>query len=199
MHVRFGRIALVFTLLFVVPFALVVADDKDENNDQKYEETIKVFKAAGESAKFFDKSYGYAVFPTVSKGAVGIGGAHGNGRVYEQGKHVGDTELSQVSLGLQLGGKTFSEIVFFEDKRALDEFKKGNVELGAEASVIMVTSGASAQTSTAGSSAGASESKEKATSTGGYYKGFAPFVVAKGGAMAGLSVAGQKFSYKPKG
>lgn len=193
-----GRIALVFAILLLVPFALVLADDDKADKDQKYQEALDVFKKAGESGKFFDKSYGYALFPTVGKGAVGIGGAHGDGRVYVGGKHVGDAELSQVTVGLSLGGKSFSEIIFFEDKRAFDEFAKGGFEMGAGASATFVTSDATAQTSTSGSSATASGSKEDAKSTGGYYKGMATFLVAKGGAMADLSVGGQKFSYKAK-
>jgi lipid-binding SYLF domain-containing protein len=156
-----------------------------------------VFKDAGDSGKFFAKSYAYAVFPTVGKGAVVVGGAHGNGRVYEQGKYVADSELSQVSIGFSFGGKSFSEIIFFEDKRALDEFRNGNFEFGAEASATMITSDATAQTSTSGSSAGASGGQHDATTTGAYYKGMATFIVAKGGAMADASVGGQKFSYKP--
>ena len=191
MPLRLRNLTVAFSLLLILPIAQAFA--KKPN----YDETIRVFKNAGEARKFFDTSYGYAVFPTIGKGAVGVGGAHGNGRVYEQGKYVGDAEMSQVIVGLSLGGKSFSEIVFFKDKNTFDEFTKGNFEFGAEASAIVVTSGASAQTSTAGSSAGASGSKEDATATGGYYKGMATFIVPKGGLMADFSVNGQKFSYKP--
>ena len=84
--------------------SLALADD--------YSDTIAVFKKAGESAKFFDNSYGYAVFPSIAKGGLGIGAAHGKGRVYEQGKYVGDTAMTQVSVGLQAGGQAYSQIVF---------------------------------------------------------------------------------------
>ena len=79
----------------------------------KYDDTVKLFKDAGESAQFFGKSYGYAVFPTVGKGGLGVGGAFGEGRVYEQGKHVGDTKMTQLSFGLQAGGQGYSQIIFF--------------------------------------------------------------------------------------
>ena len=184
-------------LLLVLPLAQAFAGGKDKS--AKYDSTIKVFKNAGASGRYFDKSYGYAVFPTIGKGAVGVGGAHGNGRVYEQGKYVGDAELNQMTLGFSLGGKSFSEIIFFEDKRSFDEFTKGQFEFGAGASATFVTADASAQTSTTGSSATASGSKHDAASAGGgYYKGMATFMVAKGGAMADASVGGQKFSYEPK-
>ena len=85
----------------------------------EYADTVNLFKNAGESGTFFAKSRGYAVFPTVGKAGVGVGGAYGKGRVYDQGKYIGDTSVTQVSFGLQLGGQAYSEIIFFEDERAL--------------------------------------------------------------------------------
>ena len=86
---------------------------------------------AGQSGPLFDKCYGYTVFPTIGKAAVGIGGAHGKGTVYVGGKHVGDTSMTQVTIGLQLGGQAYREIIFFEDKAAFDAFTSGNFEFGA--------------------------------------------------------------------
>src|SRR5215468_7348835 len=99
----------------------------------EYDATIKVFKMAGESGKFFDKAYGYAVFPSIGKAGVGVGGAYGKGKVYEGGKVIGETSMTQASIGLQLGGQAFSQIIFFEDARALKEFTSGNFEFGAGA------------------------------------------------------------------
>ena len=164
-----------------------------------YDDTIKVFRSAGQSGAFFGKSYGYAVFPTVGKGGLIVGGAHGSGRVYEKGSYVGDTSLTQVSVGLQAGGEAYSEIIFFEDKRAFDEFTSGNFEFSAQAQAVAIRTGASAQTSTGGSSAGASGGKGGgATTAGAYYKGMAVFTVAKGGAMFEASIGGQKFKYEKK-
>jgi lipid-binding SYLF domain-containing protein len=165
---------------------------------EKYADTIQVFRDAGQSGKFFDNCYGYAVFPSIGKGGIGIGGAHGSGRVYEKGSHVGDTSMTQVTVGLQFGGQAYSEIIFFQDKRALDEFASGKFEFGAEASAVAITAGASAQATTAGTGAGASETKNKATTAGSYQKGYAIFTVAKGGLMYEAAIGGQKFSYKPK-
>jgi lipid-binding SYLF domain-containing protein len=92
----------------------------------EYADTIAAYKNAGQSASFFSKSYGYAVFPTVGKGGLVIGAAHGNGHVFAQGKHVGDASMTQVSVGFQAGGQAYSEIVFFEDKHAFDEFTHGD-------------------------------------------------------------------------
>ena len=164
----------------------------------EYQDTINIFRKAVESSAFFDKAYGYAVFPTIGKGGVGIGGAFGKGRVYEKGKYIGDTSMTQVSVGWQLGGEGFSQIIFFQDKRALDEFKKGNFEFSAEASAIAITAAAGAQASTTGASAGASATKNKASTVGEYHKGMAIFTVAKGGLMYQATVGGQKFSFKPR-
>jgi lipid-binding SYLF domain-containing protein len=162
-----------------------------------FNETLAIFRQAGESAEFFAKSYAYAVFPTVGSGAVGVGGAFGRGRVYVQDKWVGTTTLRQISVGLQVGGKAYSEIIFFEDKRALDEFESGKFEFGADASVVAVTSGAHAQAGTNGVHTGASEGQHDAFTQGTYQKGMATFVVAKGGLMVSASIAGQQFTFVP--
>jgi len=162
----------------------------------KFSETIEVFEAAGASGTFFDDSYAYAVFPTVGKVGFGIGGSHGSGRVFVGGDHVGDTKMTALSIGFQLGGQAFSQIIFFQDQRSFDEFTSGNFEFSANASAVAITAGASAGSSTAGSSAGASGGKHDATTVGSYYKGMAVFTVAKGGLMYEASIGGQKFSYK---
>jgi lipid-binding SYLF domain-containing protein len=165
-----------------------------------YSDTIAIFKRAGASGTFFSRSYGYAVFPTIGSGALGVGGAYGKGRVYVHGVHVGDTAMGQVSVGFQAGGKAYSQIIFFEDKRALDEFESGNFEFGADASVVAVTAGANAGAATNGASAGVSAGQNDATTRGVVYqKGMAVFTVAKGGLMYSASIAGQKFSYTPRG
>jgi lipid-binding SYLF domain-containing protein len=176
-------------LLFVLPFASAHAD--------KYEDTIQIFKEAGKSAAFFDDSYGYAVFPTIGKGGLVIGAAGGKGRVYVNGKHVGNSEFGQVTVGLQAGGQAYSMIVFFEDERAFKEFTSGSFKFGAGASAVAITAGASAEASTTGTSAGASAGKRDASTAGGYQKGMATFTVAKGGLMYEASIAGGGFTYEP--
>jgi lipid-binding SYLF domain-containing protein len=163
-----------------------------------FDETIAMFKDAGQSATFFKDSYGYAVFPTVGKGGLVVGGGYGDGRVYRRGKYVGDTSLTELSIGLQAGGQAFSQIVFFEDERAFTDFTKGQFELGADASAVAITAAASAQAGTAGPSASKSTHKDEAITKGKYNKGFAIFQIAKGGAMAAATVSGQKFSYAPR-
>ena len=125
--------------------------------------------------RFFSKAYGYAVFPNVGKGGLGIGAAYGKGLLYEQGNIAGSTTLKQLSIGFQLGGQAYSEIIFFKSKRDLENFKSGNFELGATASAVVVTTGASADAD--------------------YSDGVAIFTLPKGGLMYEATVAGQKFTY----
>lgn len=163
-----------------------------------YSDTIDLFKNAGDSASFFGKCYGYAVFPSVGQGGLIVGGAYGKGRVYEHDTYVGDTSMTQVSVGFQAGGRAYSMIVFFEDKRAFDEFTNGNYEFGADANATAVTAAAGGQVGTTGASSGASGGKNDATTSGSYYKGMAVFTIVKGGAMVQAAVAGQKFTYAPR-
>ena len=163
-----------------------------------YRATESLFRHAGESAAYFDNSYGYVVFPTIGKGAWVVGGAHGSGRVYVHGTYVGDATMNQVSVGLQAGGQAYSQVVFFQDKRAFDEFSRGNYEFGADVNAVAITAAAGGSVGTDGASAEASGGMKDAKTLGHYYKGVAVFTIVKGGAMFQASVAGQKFSYSPK-
>jgi lipid-binding SYLF domain-containing protein len=165
----------------------------------KYGDTIDLFRKAGESATFFQRSYGYAVFPTVGEGGLVVGGALGKGHVYVHGRLVGDTTMGQVSVGFQAGGKAYSQIIFFEDKRALEEFETGSFEFAAGASAVAITAGANVSVGTGGTSAGASGTENNARETGAYHKGMAVFTIAKGGLMYAATIAGQKFSFTPRG
>ena len=185
---RFASLLALFSMAFVASPAW--ADE--------YQDTINVFKKAAESSAFFKTAYGYAVFPTIGKGGVGVGGAYGKGRVYEKGKYIGDTSMSQVTVGFQLGGQAYSQIVFFQDAQSLKTFTSGNFEFGADASAVALTAAAGAKAGTTGASAGASGGKKDATTAGAYHKGMATFTIAKGGLMYEATVGGQKFSYKAK-
>jgi lipid-binding SYLF domain-containing protein len=143
------------------------------------QETITKFKQADSSMQvYFEKAYGYIVFPGIGKGGFIIGGGYGEGWVFERGKHIGRASVTQLTVGAQIGGQSYREIIFFEDKKTLDEFKQGNWELSAQASAIMVTEGASKDSS--------------------YDHGVAVFTMPRKGAMAEASVGGQKFKYTPK-
>ena len=127
--------------------------------------------------RYFDAAAGYVVIPTVGKGGIGIGGARGKGLLYEDGEPTAEVTMTQLSFGFQWGGQAYSEFIFFEDDKALEHFKGGNYELGAQASAVAITAGASADA--------------------GYEKGVAIFTYAKGGLMYEAAVGGQKFKVKP--
>ena len=128
---------------------------------------------------WFDTSYGYVVFPSVGKGGLGIGAAHGNGLVYKSGALVGTSELKAVTIGLQAGGQSFVEVIFLKDKTAFDDFTRGNFEFGAQASAVAFSAGASADLA--------------------YNAGVAVVTMTKGGLMYEASVGGQKFEYETIG
>lgn len=167
---------------------------------ENYSSSVAVFEKSPVCQPYFKKAYGYAMFPTIGQGAFGIGAAHGDGQVYRDGKVIGYTAMTQISIGFQLGGQAYSQIIFFEDKRAYDDFTRGNFEFDASASAVAITAGAQASAGTTGSTAGASAGpatgKQATTS---YYKGMSIFVHTKGGLMYEAAVGGQKFSFKPVG
>lgn len=179
--------------------SLLAAASVADAATNKYEDTIGIFKHAGESGDFFAHSYGYAVFPNVGEGALGIGAALGKGRVYAHGKLVGDTTMEQVSVGFQAGGKVYSQIIFFKDKHALEQFESGNFEFSAGASAIAITAAANASAATNGTQMGASAYKRDARTDGNWNDGMAVFSVAKGGLMYSAAIAGQHFSFRERG
>ncbi|UCD76153.1 MAG: hypothetical protein JSV91_04365 [Phycisphaerales bacterium] len=128
--------------------------------------------------EFFDNAHGYAVFPSVGKGGIGLGGAFGRGELFEGGEVVGFCALTQATIGLQLGGQAYSELIFFEHQHSLEDFKSGTFEFAAQASAVAVTAGASADAD--------------------YEHGVAVFTMTKGGLMYEASIGGQKFSFVPK-
>ncbi len=185
-------LVVIMALVFGASFVAVAAEVED------YSSTINVFKDSPALAKFFEKSYGYAVFPTIGKAGFVVGGSYGKGQVYRGGKVTGKTSVVEGSIGFQLGGEAFSEIIFFQDKRAYDEFTSGNFEFGATAQAVVITAGAQAKAGTGGMSAGASAGpKTGVQAETEYVKGMATFVHSKGGLMYEASIGGQKFSFEP--
>ena len=163
-----------------------------------FEGTIGVFESNATVAPFFDKSYGYAVFPSIGKGGIGIGGAYGRGQVYRNGRVTGTISLSKLTIGFQLGGQVFSEVIFLKDERAYNEFTSGSYEFDATASAVAITAGAQAQVGTVGSSANASAGPATAAQVEtGYTKGMAVFTHAIGGLMYEAAIGGQKFNFTP--
>ncbi len=187
-------------LRFCVALVLSVLISTQAYAEADYGNAIKVFRDSPVVQPYFKDSYGYAIFPTVGKGGIGIGGAHGKGKVYRGGKVSGDTSMTQLSIGWQLGGQAYSQIIFFQDKRSYNEFTSGNFEFGAQASAVAITAGAQAQAGTGGATASASPGGSAgAQAKTNYHKGMAVFTRAKGGLMYEAAIGGQKFSFKPVG
>jgi lipid-binding SYLF domain-containing protein len=163
-----------------------------------FDGTIDLFEASASVKPFFQDAYGYVVFPTIGKGGFVVGGAYGKGKVYVNDRVTGTVTMTKVSIGLQMGGQAFSEVIFLKDKRAFDEFTAGSYEFDATASAVVITAGAQVQSGTSGNTAGASAGP----ATGAhmettYTKGMAIFVHALGGLMYEAAIGGQKFKYKP--
>ena len=139
-------------------------------------EALDEFKEISALKIYFKKARGYAVFPKISKAGFGIGGARGKGEVFEKNEVIGSTTVTQFSIGLQLGGQAFSQIIFFKDKKDLERFTQGNFEFGASASAALITEGANASAD--------------------YSDGVAVLTFSKGGLMYEASIGGQKFSFQ---
>jgi lipid-binding SYLF domain-containing protein len=151
-----------------------------DDSVSKAKETIKLMKKADPAlSKFFSGAVGYAVFPSVAKGAIGVGGAHGSGVLFEAGAALGKTTVTQVTVGFQLGGQAYSEIVFFENAATLSNFKHGNFAFAAQVSAVAIKAGAAANVK--------------------YQSGVAVFTMTRGGLMYEASVGGQKFGFQPFG
>jgi len=182
------------SLVAIIFFSLVFSTSYAAED---YSGSINVFKGSPVVEPFFDTAYGFAMFPTIGKGGVGIGGAHGKGQTYRGGKVSGYTKMTQLTIGLQFGGQAYSQVIFFKDKRAYDDFTSGNFEFGAQASAVAITAGATAQAGTTGAGGSATGGGTAGAQDSSYYKGMAVFTHAKGGLMYEAAIGGQKFSFKP--
>ena len=169
------RTVSVLAIVATVALLPVRAQEKDT---KEVAAAIASFKSDPDVAKWFDSAYGYVVFPSITKAAVVVGGAAGNGQVFEKGAYIGDAHVSQATIGAQLGGQSFAEVIFFETKAALDRFKENKFEWSAGLSAVA-----------------AAEGKAKDAK---YANGVAVFTHAKKGLMAEASVGGQKFKFTPK-
>ena len=167
--------------MVLMAFALATpAHAQKESDILKVQQVIAtiVEKDAG-MQDWFDSCYGYVVFPNVGKGAIGVGGAHGNGLVYKGGELVAKSELIQITVGFQLGGQSFVEVIFFKDQTAFDDFARGNFEFAAQVSAVALTAGVSADLA--------------------YNGGVAVVTMTNAGLMYEAAVGGQKFKYEPIG
>jgi lipid-binding SYLF domain-containing protein len=173
-----ATVALATGLLFGCSTTPSTPQAKDELFRKASAERQEWNKLDPQMEAFVRKGYGYAFFPEVNKGGAGVGGAYGRGVVYEQGQHVGFADITQGSLGLQLGGQTYSEVIVFENKAALDRFKQNKMDFSANASAVIAKTGAATNAR--------------------FVDGVAVFVRPIVGAMAEASLGGQRTTYVPK-
>ena len=163
--------------VLVLPRSIHAQDDKEKDILSESEKAKAEFiKTDPSMSKLFNESYGYAIFPKAGKGGLIIGGGGGNGGVYEKGKEIGTAKMGQLSVGAQVGGQAFREVIFFENEEALDRFKDNKVEFTGQISAVAVKSGVSKNAK--------------------YTDGVAVFTQNINGLMAEATVAGQKFEYK---
>ncbi len=193
---KLKRLFLLTVALFLASSSMVGA----AGNDATYAAAVKNFRNQEAAAPFFAKSVAYVIFPTIGKGGIGIGGAYGTGRAYKGGVYVGDVKMGQITIGFQLGGQAFSEIIFFKNNDIFAGFTDGDFEFSADASAVALTAGAQASASTKGATASAGTSAESTdTSAASWYRGMAVFTLAKGGLMYQATIGGQAFDYTPVG
>jgi lipid-binding SYLF domain-containing protein len=173
------RLAIFALTFFLLPKAMMAQDEKEKEKLISESKTAKadIQKADPTMSKLFSTSNGYVIFPKIGKGALIVGGSGGNGVVYEKGKAIGTAKMAQVTVGAQAGGEAYREVIFFENKEALDRFKDSKVEFSGQVSAVAIKSGPSANAK--------------------YADGVAVFTQDLSGLMAEAAVGGQKFTYKP--
>ena len=176
---RLSIALIALSLVFVSTFAQAWNPDNSDKMELSVAQALITAKQKDPSLeKWFAEAHGYAVFPKVGKGGIGIGGAHGKGIVIRGDKTVATTSLSQLTVGFQLGGQVYAQFILFKDDTAFEHFARGNFEMGAQVSAVAITLGASADAN--------------------YDNGVAVFTIAEGGLMYEASVGGQKFKYEAK-
>ena len=171
-----GRSTILLAVVLFITVASIAQSKKEKIITDATAAKAEFIKTDPKMAGNFETAYGYVIFPNVGKGAVGVGGASGNGVAYEQGAKVGMAKLTQVTIGFQLGGQSYREVIFFESKKDMDRFKENKIELSAQVSAVAAAAGASANAK--------------------YVEGVMVFTMQKGGLMYEASVGGQKLKYE---
>ncbi|MGC4103552.1 lipid-binding SYLF domain-containing protein [Ferruginibacter sp.] len=168
-------LSLLISAALIIPLNSTGSDDHKKIINDSKDAKAAFIKTDPSMKSLFTSSYGYAILPNVGKGAVGVGGAAGNGVVYEKGKIIGTAKMLQVSVGFQFGGQAYREVIFFENKEALDHFKNDKIEFAGQVSAIAAKNDASANTQ--------------------YRDGVKVFTEGKNGLMVEAAIGGQRFTY----
>jgi lipid-binding SYLF domain-containing protein len=160
-------------------------------------ETVELFRAIPQVAPYFESAYGYAVWPRIARGGLFVGGSRGRGQIYVGGALVGTSMLIEASIGLQAGGQTYRQVIFFENAEAYQAFAQDGFEFDAQAQAVAVTASAEAGAGTTGARASAGAGSPNTAAGGGYNNGMQIFTMAEGGLMYKATIAGQRYNYEP--
>jgi len=186
-----------FRLLLSAAVFAAVAMTAQAQRVRDVSETVELFRSIEQVAPYFSAAYGYAVWPRIARGGLGVGASRGRGQVFVGGQMTGTSTMTEVSIGLQAGGQTYKQIVFFENREAYDNFTRDGFEFDASASAVAVTASAQAGAGTTGASASAGAGNPNTAAGGGYHKGMQVFTMAEGGLMYKATIAGQRYNFEP--
>lgn len=186
-----------FKLVLSTLLLASLATTAEAQREGRVNETIELFRGIPDVAAYFDSSYGYAVWPRIARGGLGIGASRGRGQIFVNGQVMGTSTLTEVSIGLQAGGQAYRQIIFFENQEAYDQFARDGFEFDAQASAVAVTASAQAGAGTSGARASAGAGSPNRAAGGGYHNGLQVFTMAEGGLMYQATIAGQKYNFEP--
>ena len=159
-------------------------------------ETVELFRGITQVAPYFESSYGYAVWPRIGRGGLGVGASRGRGQVYVNGQMTGFSTMTEVSVGFQAGGQAYRQIIFFETREIYERFTQSTFEFDASASAVAVTASAQAGAGTTGARATAGAGSPSTGSAVGYVNGMQTFTMAEGGLMYQATIAGQRYRFE---
>lgn len=186
------KLKLVLSAALLVAFATTAQAQRNRDAAP----TIELFQSISEVAPYFQSAYGYAVWPRIARGGLGVGASRGRGQVFVGGQLVGYSRLVEVSIGLQAGGQTYRQIIFFQNREAFEKFSSDSFEFDASASAVAVTASAQAGAGTQGASASAGAGSPNTAAGSGYHNGMQVFTMAEGGLMYKATIAGQHYNYE---
>ncbi len=186
-------------LRFILPALLIagIAATAHAQRVRDVSETVELFQGIPQVAPYFESAYGYAVWPRIGRGGLGIGASRGRGQVYVNGQMTGFSTHTEISIGLQAGGQAYRQIIFFRDAEAYNEFTRDSFEFDAQAQAVAVTASAEAGAGTTGARSTAGAGGPNTAAGGGYTDGMQIFTMAEGGLMYKATIAGQRYNFEP--
>jgi lipid-binding SYLF domain-containing protein len=183
----------------LILLGLAFSAHAQRNRNADVSETVELFRSIPQVAPYFQSAYGYAVWPRIARGGFFVGGSRGRGDIFIGGAMVGTSTLVEASIGLQAGGQTYRQIIFFQNAEAYQSFAKDGFEFDAQAQAVAVTASAEAGAGTTGARTSAGAGSPNTAAGGGYSKGMQIFTMAEGGLMYKATIAGQRYNFEAVG